>query len=255
MVRPRLSVAIMADPRRAALVPGIVDRLDRDPAVVWDRIRNRWDTGRRAWLAADPSATHHLVLQDDAIVCRDLVAGLEAALEYVPAEAIVTPFMGRRRPMVEKVENAIALADRTGAAFVVMRPLNWGLGIIVPTPAIGDMLRWCDRTAKWPNYDKRIGQYFIREPLWPTWCTWPSLVDHADVPSLAGHGPGRTAYRFVGRDRSALDLDWSAGYVVMSGTEMLDRHRRRRARLTRTAVPELAPGPPLAVARSVPRVR
>jgi hypothetical protein len=229
VTRPRLSVAIMADQRRHALVDEMLERIDRKPAVVWDRHRDRWETGRRAGWAHDPTATHHLVLQDDAIICRDLVAGLEAALEYVPAEAIVSPFIARRRPMPEKVDAAVARARQADASFVIMRALNWGVGILAPTEIIPDMIAWCDRVPKYPNYDKRVGQYFIRVPLWPTWCTWPSLVDHnEDTPSLAGHGPGRTAHEFLGTDRSALDIDWSTGYVVMSGMELLERRQRRR---------------------------
>jgi hypothetical protein len=63
-----LSVAIMAHPKRAALVDGILARLDRDDVpVIWDEQGSRWDTGRRAMLAYDPSCTHHVVIQDDII--------------------------------------------------------------------------------------------------------------------------------------------------------------------------------------------
>ena len=88
-VGPVLSVAVMAHPKRADLIPALCDSIDADVPVVWDERNDRWDTGRRALLAFDPAATHHLVVQDDALVCRDLVAGLQRALPHVPREAPV----------------------------------------------------------------------------------------------------------------------------------------------------------------------
>ena len=68
-----LSVSMMAHPKRAAQVEGILAQLDRkDVEVVWDERENRWDTGRRSMLAYDPRCSHHAVIQDDVLVCRDL---------------------------------------------------------------------------------------------------------------------------------------------------------------------------------------
>jgi hypothetical protein len=212
----RLSVAVMAHRNRAHLVEGLVEQLGiNDDQVVWDRHDNRWDTGRRAWEAHDPQATHHLVVQDDARVCRDLVPALEQGLDHVPAEAIVSPYVGTRRPMAAKVERAVATARQADAAWIVMRGLNWGVSILAPVPVIPQMLPWCDRQT-YPNYDRRIGRYFLEVLRWPTWCTWPSLIDHREVPSLCGHGGGRIAHDFLGEDISALDLDFSRGTVIMS---------------------------------------
>lgn len=212
----KLSCSVMAHQSRAHLVPELVDRLGiTDDQVAWDRKGDRWDTGRRAWEAHDPTATHHLVVQDDAIVCRDLIPGLEAALEYVPDEAVTCPYVGTRRPVSEQVERATVEAGKRQASWIVMKGLNWGVGVLVPVPAIEPMLAYGDR-QRYPNYDRRIGRFFVRM-CWPTWCTWPALVDHRDdIPSLCGHGDGRVARSFLGEDKSALDIDWAAEVVVMS---------------------------------------
>jgi hypothetical protein len=227
----KLSVAVMAHRKREHLIPELVDRLGiGDDQVLWDRKGDRWDTGRRAWEAHDPAATHHLVLQDDALVCRDLIAGLEVALDHVPADALVSPYTGTRRPLSGVVEKAVGQARAADAAWIVMRALNWGVGIVAPTPSIDDMLRWGDRQS-YPNYDRRVGRYYYLVTCWPVWCTWPSLIDHrADTSSLCGHGPGRVAHEFTGEDRSALDVDWAAGSVEMDGMAALDRYRERNAR-------------------------
>lgn len=223
-----LSVAVMAHQARAHLVPDLVERLGiEDGQVVWDRYEDRWDTGRRAMLAHDPDADWHMVIQDDAVVCRDLIPGLKVALDQVPADALACPYVGTRRPMTERVAAAVERAEDRDASWIVMQTLNWGVAIIVPTRTIPDMLNWADR-LQIPNYDKRVGQYYWRVHNWPTWYTWPSLVDHRDVPSLAGHGPDRHAHRFAGEDVSALDLPWD-GEVVMA-IDWLTRSRRQKLR-------------------------
>lgn len=222
----KLSVAVMAHHARADLVPELVDRLGIDAdRVTWDRKSDRWDTGRRAMLDHDPDADWHMVIQDDALVCRDLIAGLQIALDQVPMQALACPYVGTRRPMSERVTTAVVAAEERSASWIVMQTLNWGVAIIVPTATIGDMLTWCDR-LQIPNYDKRVGQYYWRVHNWPTWYTHPSLVDHREGPSLAGHGPDRRAHRFAGEDVSALDLAWDGERIM--AIDWLTRGRRRR---------------------------
>lgn len=226
----KLSVSIMAHKKRAEFIPELVERLGvTEDNVVWDKINNRWDTGRRAWEAIDQSADYGMVIQDDAIVSRDLIPGLEEALNYIPEKAIGCPFIGTRRPMANRVEQAVKEAKRTRTSWVRMPSLNWGIAIILPTKIINEMLPWCDRQA-YPNYDRRIGRYCVDVIGYPTYCTWPSLVDHREVPSLVGHGAGRIAHSFLGEDSSALDVDWSQGVVTMgSGFGRTQATRRRTA--------------------------
>jgi hypothetical protein len=216
-----ISSAVMAHPRREALVPRLARRLGPYTSVVWDRYADEWDTGRRAWKIADASCTHHLVVQDDAIVCEDLVAGLEVALAHVPAEAVVSLYTGTTRPDSRRVATAVYKAEERGAAWIVMPDLKWGVGILVPTAVIPDMLAYADRRGG-RVYDWNLRGYFHDAVRWPVWCTWPSLVDHRDeLPGLVAHqiapsGP-RVAHRFLGEHASALDVDWSAGAVAMPG--------------------------------------
>ncbi len=220
----------MAHEARAGFVADMLERLELEPdRVAWDRRGDRWDTGRRAWELADPDATHHLVLQDDARVCRDLIPGLEAGLQYVPAEAIVSPYTGTRRPLSRIVEDVVAEATEAGAPWIIMRALMWGVGILAPTHTIEPMLTWGDRQS-YPNYDRRVGRYFYLVETWPVWSTMPSLIDHRDhdeAPSLCGHGPGRVAHQYAGDDASALDIDWSGPTVTMAGMRQLEQYRER----------------------------
>lgn len=213
----RLSVKIMAHPKRAHFIPALVEQLGiTEDDVVWDRKQNRWDTGRRAWEAIDQTADWGCVIQDDARVCCDFIPGMEAALEHVPAGCLVSPYVGTRRPVASRVERAVRDAAARNVSFIEMPSLNWGVAIVAPTNIINGMLPWCDQQG-YPNYDRRIGRYAIDVLRFPTWCTFPSLVDHREVPSLVGHGKGRVAHRFIGEESSAMAVDWSKGAVKLVG--------------------------------------
>jgi len=221
----RLDVKIMAHEKRAEFIPGLVEQLGiTDDDVIWDRIQNRWDTGRRAWEAIDQTAEWGCVIQDDALVCRDFITGMERALEFLDDDYVVSPYVGTRRPMAHRVEAAVRAARDNDAAWIKMPSLNWGVAIILPTSIIDAMLPWCDK-QRYPNYDRRIGRYCIDVLNMPTMCTWPSLVDHREIPSLVGHGAGRTAHHFIGEDASALDVPWD-GPVVSIPTAITSAGRR-----------------------------
>jgi hypothetical protein len=224
----RLSVKIMAHKKRARHIPGLLERLGlTDADVIWDRRSDRWDTGRRAWEAVDQTADFGCVLQDDALVPLDFIAGMEKALTYLPERALVSPYTGTRRPSASRVERAVIEARKAGVSWIRMPSLNWGVGIIAPTDIIDRMLPWCDK-QQYPNYDRRIGRYAIDVLGMPTWCTWPSLVDHRDDDSLVGHGQGRKAHQFLGEDVSALSVKWDSSYVDLSPKMVVGRRFPKR---------------------------
>ena len=214
----RLSVSVMAHRVREDQVAELTASLDREVEVTWDKHAKpssqparRWATGRRAWEAHDPTATHHLVIQDDAVAVPDLIAGLEQALAYVPDGAVASAYLGTKRPMPNEIIALVGQARAEGASWIVGRSLNWGPAIIAPTASIPDMLEWADR-QRGVAYDKRIGLYYRDILKQATWYTWPSLVDHRQGPSICGHGStGRHAHETA--PGSALDIDWSGPVI------------------------------------------
>ena len=209
----KLSASIMAHPSRAAWVTELQAQTGiADDCVAWDRGEGIWDTASRAWTLRDPAATHHLVIQDDAIPCRDLIAGLEKGLPLVPAQFIClyvgTPHDGAKG--TKKVDALSERAEHANASWLVLGSSRWGLAVILPTQVIHSMLMWCEYVDG-PD-DKRIGMYCRDVLQWKVWHPWPSLVDHRSEGSLVGHS--RTvARRFIGADVSALDFAWDGGVV------------------------------------------
>ena len=204
-----ISVAIMAHPKRAAFVAELTDQLP-EAEVVWDRHDDRWETGTRSLLAFDPSADYHLVVQDDAIVCRDLVVGAEKAARAA-GERPVALYTGRVRPSQRVIGPAVRSALRRGSPWISYRGPLWGVGLVIPTAHIPELVAWGNANTRRANYDRRIEEFYTRRGI-DCWYTVPSLVDHRSVdenPSLVeGRTGNRTAHTFI-RDRSPLDIDWS----------------------------------------------
>lgn len=227
----RLSAAIMAHPDRANLVEDLRDKLDRYVSIKWDqagppsgRGDRVWSVAREAWLAFDPSADYHALIQDDAVPCANLLAGLENALSYLPHDALVSPYLGKGRNVPLRWGRMAERADATGAAWVVSEILAWGVCILAPTRLIPDMVAWCDRKAGMPD-DMRVSAWARRHQI-EVWYPWPSLVDHRHgVASITKH---RAADRVAQRHHqgSALDIDWTTGIVV---DPMLVRRRGPRS--------------------------
>lgn len=222
----KLSVSIQAHPDRADLVAGIRHRLTppgvaglmHEIPVAWDKegppngnADRGWRTARAAWMLHDPDADWHLVLQDDAVPCIDLEESLERALEHVPADAVVSAYLGRGGGNGYRWGSIVADAERLGASWVRSSKLSWGVAIILPTKLIPDMIEHCDRRHGVTD-DMRIAGWAEKRHA-EVWYPFPSLVDHRAGQSLTKHrAPNRVAWRH--HQGSALELNWSGAVVT-----------------------------------------
>lgn len=183
-----LSIAIMAHPRRRQAAERLARQVDADD-VVWDTNDNEWDTGARAIATYSPTATHHLVLQDDALPIDDFRRHATAAIEQHPDD-LVSFYLGTSRPKEWQplVDDACMQAETVGASWITASKLLHGVAIAMPTARIPDLLTWCEKPVV--PYDYRIGMYWHYVLDRPIFYTWPSLVDHDDGPTLVDHGDG-----------------------------------------------------------------
>lgn len=160
-------------------------------------------TGDHAWAAYDPAAAWHVVMQDDALPVPDIARQAPAALTAAPAP-VVSFYLGTSYPpqTVRPCKDAIGKANDTGSAWITAPRLFWGVAVAIRTELVPDMLRSV-RRCQLP-YDERISRWAECAGHQVAY-TWPSLVDHADGPSLIERmvpriAP-RRAYR-VGRPAS-----------------------------------------------------
>ncbi len=243
----RVTAAIVAHPARRDSALAVHDALDREVPLIFDENPvpsadpvQRWVNHRNAWeaaLAADPEADAAMVLQDDVLVARDLLAGVEHALSHFPGSAsrrpefLVSAYTGTGRPDQRNVKRALEIARIRGDSWIRTRSLNWGPAIIVPSWTVPAMLDAVEKhvlshTPPRSNTDYAIGVYYRDVIGWATHYLVPSLVETGKLPSLIGHdkGPIRRAHRFIGSDVSALSVPW--GRVPKGGlVTRLDRQR------------------------------
>jgi hypothetical protein len=179
----------MAHPKRKEMVDSLLEKLGPVP-VTWDASDGIWENRKRATISFNEEATHHLVLQDDSILCRDFLKELEKQIEQRPNH-IISLYYGNRLRARELAENNF----KNGG--VEADWLWWGLAVVVPTKLIPDLIKYADNIDI-PQDDTRMAM-FIRNRGLKVWYPLPSLVDHRNVGSLIGdNGVRRIAFKFIG---------------------------------------------------------
>lgn len=204
-----LSVAIMHHPSRDGLMPWLLRRLGReDVTVVTDHDGDGpWPTARRAWQARDPSATHHLLLQDDALLCDDFLHGVVWATIAVGGAPTSFFYLHGGRKVIDPI---VARGDH----WCRIRDVS-GVAVCLPTWMVDDFLTWVDAhiAPEMPYDDTRLSLY-LQSTQQDVWLTVPSLVDHLSVKSIIhARASHRQARHFLGSTRSAKEIDWNRGVL------------------------------------------
>jgi hypothetical protein len=182
---------------------------DLHPEICLDaKHRGLWWNAKRAWTRGHVlGGTHHLVLQDDILLCDDFVATAERALAALDARGLEVPvtFYANRK-ICEEVSVA-------GGRWAKIGDGCWGQALCMPTSAIHDFLSW-ERKSIVPEFrwdDSRWSIWCVERGR-PAWATVPSLVEHVGSEHSSVGNPKNTGRRARVLDlKGAHLLDWSAG--------------------------------------------
>jgi hypothetical protein len=188
----RLSVAVMHHPSRSALIPDLVQRClpltarvieDPDPLGRPSALR----TAKVAWAAIADGATHHLVIQDDVLPVPGFADQLLAAISQRPEDG-VTLCVNWNSPHNSYLTRRAALA---GSSWGPLSPFEWipTLGLALPAEAAAALAAKLAELADdsfWGDDDEAIIDFCKQRGLRVV-STIPHLVDHTDMPSLAGN--------------------------------------------------------------------
>jgi hypothetical protein len=185
----------MAHPARHDWIPPLLEALGDNTPVSFDDGGGIWENCKAAWRLHDPKATHHVVIQDDAIVCRDF--GVRALTHIRRAEQLharsLQFYFGNRSGLYKIATKALE------KGYVVRSQCNWGVAICLPIELIEPMIAFGDRFDI-PQDDTRI-KSFLRSRRIRTYYPVPSLVDHriGDTSLVGDKAKGRCAWYFIDR--------------------------------------------------------
>jgi hypothetical protein len=203
----------MAHPRRQGWAKAL--SLDTGLPIVWDQVNTVWDTAKRAWrhaaANAGPDTRHCVVLQDDAIPCRDLLPTLQAISDLYPLEPFCLTVIDYR---LHGARRDYDRAVQAGEPFWYSNAAVSAVGLMLPVRDVEPMIAFGD-TFGTIHDDLKVRNYYRqqgRKLLFPI----PSLLQHRNVdenPSLVPGNDGRWSDRasstFIGQDVSGLSVNWS----------------------------------------------
>jgi hypothetical protein len=195
---PRISVAIMHHPARrdsaralarslARLSPRVV--ADPDPSGPASPLR----TAKRAWREVDESATHHLVLQDDTVVCEGFEQRLRAAVRARPDE-VITLYVNADSP---NNSYPVRHAVFSGSPWALLVPGEFvpTVGLLMPVTKARELADFLARIPDELCDDDAFVDLFCRTRDYRVLATVPNLVEHRGDRSVAsndGHGVRRS---------------------------------------------------------------
>lgn len=148
-------------------------------------------------------STWTVVLEDDATVTPAFKDQLRHALPLAPS-GVVSLYLGRLRPpqFQHAIAKATVAADAQDASWIVATRLFHAVGYAIKTPLLASLLDFAstlpidEHITAWAQLHGHVISY-----------TWPSLVDHADLPTVVSHRdgeprpPGRVAWRTGSREQ------------------------------------------------------
>lgn len=166
--------------------------------------KNIWWNCKQAWSQVPDNSTHHLVLQDDMMPCKNFIPTLYEIIRLNP-DKIIHIFASNK---------AVMDALDQGKRWYTTPDGSWGGSVILPRKHFG----WCQWADEHFNDfspicdDTRMDYYAIcNQEL--IWSVAPSLIEHIGYDkSLIGNAPmsWRLSRKYIG-DEDPLDIDWSKG--------------------------------------------
>lgn len=204
---------------RSKLIGPLLERLGskKEIKVIVDKDeKGIWGNAMDAWRSYDEDATHHMVLQDDILVCEDFVD----AAEYLTG-IISSIDQGGCLSFCDSLHRETRDARRLGLSWVKTNQVRHGQALVQPVSQIEDFINWAEWNVR-PQYyhdDGRLEIYLTVHGK-HIYHTVPSIVEHDDVGSVVNQVKGKSkkgapyrAASFIGENEKALDKEWDAEFL------------------------------------------
>lgn len=197
----KINIAVVAHHARKQEALALAELVNADHVSMDMGTRGAGANHRDAWAWH----THHpgdwaVTLEDDAVPCKDFRAELEKALAVAPTH-LVNLYLGQKKPekWQSTIASALLRADKEKANWIVTKYNLHAVGIACHMPLIRALSYTLALYSVYPT-DEAIALWCTRNAVDLAY-TVPSLVDHADLPTLIDRidgkapGPGRVAWR------------------------------------------------------------
>jgi hypothetical protein len=193
--RIKLSISVMMHPKRAKFTSYLQEKLQLPLSKFSiDQKNNLLENSKASWMLHDPEATHHVVVQDDCIVCDNFRERVEQFLTERETERIRLNKPPQAYNFFLKRTSRETFEHSKG--YYTDNCTRAGLAICLPTNLIKPMLEEFDRQFS-RHDDDRISEY-LRKHNYKVVFPVPSFIDHRiELESLAGNVVGNAAYKFI----------------------------------------------------------
>ncbi|GAA0918922.1 hypothetical protein Vau01_117940 [Virgisporangium aurantiacum] len=163
-------------------------------------------SARLAWAAAEPHATHHLVVQDDVEPAAGFAAAVAAGVAQHPDAAL--SFFAE---WGSRTAALVRLAAMAGASWVPMiNPYVPTQALVLPAPLASDLAAFLRAETADDEPDDEAILRFLERRGTRMLVSVPNVVEHLDLPSLTGnedHGVRRAACLLDGSALGSRVLD------------------------------------------------
>jgi len=159
-----------------------------------------WWTAKQCWQkGATSNATHHILMQDDILLCKHFVEGIEAVIEGFPNDIISLFAMPRKN-----FDGSCRWGEAEG---------TWGPSIVMPSALVKEFLVWeAENINPSLKHDDSRISLFAKLNNRTVKVPFPNLVDHRDneVKTVQGNrwSRPRMSVDFMG-SRNPNDFDWT----------------------------------------------
>lgn len=186
----------MASKKRESWAKDLSSKLNNCP-IAFDphprfNIGNIWENCQRAWKLIDKTKKWGLVIQDDAILCKDFLEKVEKHLEKADElNCAIQFYVGNTAQYQEQFEQDLH------KGYTTRQDLAWGVAIALKTEWIDEMIAFGNSYGGWQD-DIKIKHFLLKKQI-PTYFPLPGLIDHRqeeENPSLVRSKDGNRFSNF-----------------------------------------------------------
>jgi GR25 family glycosyltransferase involved in LPS biosynthesis len=180
-----ISFAVVGHEQRTAAAARLAHSIGA--AISWDDGTNGAEANHlNAWkLTGNTESSWAAVLEDDALPVDGFLEQAQHVLAAAP-EPVVSLYLGTAKPprWQNRIDDAIEHAARTGAHWITGPHAIHAVAVAIHTDLRDDWLGFAHDSLL--PIDERISAWCVSRGHTVAY-TWPSLVDHADGPTLIQH--------------------------------------------------------------------